>query len=103
MSFLLKGLIKLYWKFIPLHKRRPCVFNETCSNYVYRTTKEQGFIKGLLAFNERIDQCRPGYKLIKDEKNNSYQLYLKDGSIIKDDNISPTLLPTSIEINTIKE
>jgi len=102
MSFLLKGLIKLYWKIIPLHKRRPCVFEETCSNYVYRTTNEQGFLKGLLALNKRFHQCRPGYKLLKDETNNCYILLLKDGSIIKDDKISRTLLPTLNDNNIIK-
>jgi len=93
MKIILLGIIRLYWTIFPIHKRRPCVFEESCSNYVYRTTNEKGFFKGLFALKERFHQCRSGYKLFKDEKNNSFELCLKDGNIIKDEKISRTLLP----------
>lgn len=93
MKLILLGIIRLYWIIFPKYKRRSCVFKETCSNYVYRITIEKGFFNGLFALKKRIHQCRPGYTIYKDEKNDCFELYLKDGSIIRDDIISPNLLP----------
>jgi putative component of membrane protein insertase Oxa1/YidC/SpoIIIJ protein YidD len=93
MKRFLLSIIRLYWAISPMHKRRPCVFEENCSNYVYRVTNEKGFFKGMVALNTRFHQCRAGYKLFKYEKNNSFELCLKDGSIITNEEISRTLLP----------
>jgi len=93
MKFILLGIIQLYWGIIPKYKRRPCVFAENCSHYVYRITLKKGLYSGFLALRERFHKCRPGYTVFKDDQNNSFELCLKDGSIIRDDKISPTLLP----------
>jgi len=93
MKFILLGIIKLYWKVIPEYKRRNCVFTESCSQYVYRITKEKGTISGLVALKQRFYKCRPGYILYFDRQNNSFELFLKNGSTIKEEEISSTLLP----------
>lgn len=40
------------------------MFNESCSNYIYRETKEKGCKAGIKALKYRIDNCRPNYFLI---------------------------------------
>ena len=76
MRYLLMLLIRLYW-LVPAHKRRRCIFKESCSRYVYRMAKEQGFRKALGAFRERKKQCRPGYYF-----RNNETVRLADNSII---------------------
>ena len=93
MKFLLLNIIRLYWNFVPTHKRRACVFEESCSNYIHRVTTEKGFLKGMCALKKRFHQCRPGYELFKVEQNSTFELHLKDGSIITNEKISKTLLP----------
>jgi len=93
MKVILIGIIHLYWIFFPKNKRRACLFNESCSHYTYRITKEKGLIHGMSALKKRYTQCRPGYTLYKDEQNNSYELQLKDGSIVSNEKIAQSLLP----------
>lgn len=57
--------IKLYWILIPKSKRRCCLFQESCSNYVYRITNEKGTLKGMKAFLFRYKFCRPGNQIIE--------------------------------------
>jgi len=76
MRYLLMAFIRLYW-LLPAHKRRRCIFEESCSRYVYRIAKEQGFKKALQAFNERKQQCRPGYYYRDDDS-----VRLADNSIV---------------------
>lgn len=64
MKYFLLFAIKCYWLFIPKAKRKHCIFSESCSNYVYRKTKNQGLTLGLKAFKERFYSCRPGYTII---------------------------------------
>lgn len=103
MKIILLGIIRLYWTIFPMHKRRPCVFQESCSNYIYSVTNEKGLLKGLQALKKRFHQCRPGYKLFQDEQNNSFELHLKDGSIITNEKISRTLLPPFNNNCTLKK
>lgn len=90
MKYFLISVIKLYWKFIPSSKRRPCLFNETCSQFVYRKTSEAGFIEGIKAFSVRYKKCRNGYKLYTTL--DGFEIELVDGNILKEDEISPNLL-----------
>lgn len=60
MRYLLLLSIHLYW-IIPKKNRRQCIFKESCSKYVYRVTKNEGWKKGLLAIQGRRRQCRPGF------------------------------------------
>lgn len=93
MKFIPLTIIQLYWATFPKHKRRNCLFEESCSKYVYRIISEKGVISGLFALKTRIHQCRPGYTVFKNEQNNTFELGLKDGRIIRDAKISPRLLP----------
>lgn len=70
MKFIILGAIKLYQIFTPKYFRGKCLFKESCSNYVYRKTKEEGFLKGVKAFRFRYKNCRSGYYIhtINNEK-----------------------------------
>jgi putative component of membrane protein insertase Oxa1/YidC/SpoIIIJ protein YidD len=81
-------LIKIYWKLIPESNRRSCLFAESCSRYVYRITKENGFWAGIAAFKSRYKKCRPGYKLGYNSIDKSTELHLIDGTILREDEIS---------------
>jgi uncharacterized protein len=64
LKFLTLILIRFYQAFFPKKYRGKCIFKESCSNYVYREIKENGFISGLKAFKFRYENCRPDYKII---------------------------------------
>lgn len=61
MKSLIRGAIRLYWRFWPERWRRSCLFRESCSRHVYRMTTESGTIAGLAALRKRLRQCRPGF------------------------------------------
>ena len=82
MNKILLFCIKIYWLVIPESFRRSCLFKESCSRYVYRITKENGFIEGVKAFKTRYKKCRPGSKWIKNEDSGSIDLHLVDGTIL---------------------
>jgi len=65
MKFALLFFIKLYWLLIPENKRKCCLFHESCSKFVYRTTIEKGFLRGLNALFFRFKFCRPGNQIIE--------------------------------------
>jgi putative component of membrane protein insertase Oxa1/YidC/SpoIIIJ protein YidD/endonuclease/exonuclease/phosphatase family metal-dependent hydrolase len=90
MKAILLLLIRMYWRILPEHKRRPCVFKQTCSTYVYHHTVEHGFLKGISALLYRMKKCRPGYKLIAN--GNSFELRLADGTLISEEQISDSIL-----------
>ncbi len=58
-------LIRIYWLSIPKSKRRSCLFKISCSNHVYRVTKDKGLISGLKALRFRIKNCNSEYAVIK--------------------------------------
>lgn len=93
MKFFLISIIRLYWLLLPVTKRKKCLFDETCSNHVYRITCENGGLRGLQALIRRYKQCRSGYTIYKDEKTGAYSLYLKDGTVINEADISISLMP----------
>ncbi|MCD8043158.1 MAG: membrane protein insertion efficiency factor YidD [Tannerellaceae bacterium] len=82
-------LIRLYW-LLPESKRKRCLFRESCSRYVYRVTKEEGFIAGIKALKDRVTKCRPGYKLHRTDGHT--ELHLKDGTVLCEEQISYTIL-----------
>jgi putative component of membrane protein insertase Oxa1/YidC/SpoIIIJ protein YidD len=90
MSYILLGVIQLYWHLIPEHKRRNCLFRESCSHYVYRIAKEKGFFSACSALIDRIKKCRPGYELSKD--GDKFQLRLKDGTLVPEEDIALSIL-----------
>ncbi len=75
-------IIRCYWLVFPEHKRRECIFSESCSRHVYRITKTKGFFHGSRAFLKRYKQCRPGYRLGYNSSNSQEEVILRDGSIV---------------------
>ena len=88
MRFFLLLIIKLYWNIIPVSKRKSCLFAESCSKYVYRVTKENGFISGVMAFKNRYRKCRPGFKIVHNALDSTTELHLIDGTILSENEIS---------------
>jgi uncharacterized protein len=80
MKLLLLYIIKIYW-LIPKDKRRQCLFKLSCSHYVYKITREKGFVAGIGALRKRYSQCKPGYAIY--ETDGTEWVILKDTSIIK--------------------
>jgi len=78
----------MYWKIIPEHNRRSCLFAVSCSNYVYIVTKDKGFLSGLKAFKSRFKKCRNGYKIGYNSQDGTTELHLVDGTILRGDEIS---------------
>lgn len=73
-------LVKLYWRLISPMRRRPCLFRETCSQHVYRVTREAGAVKGLMALARRYRRCRLGYVVESDGQSEPF-LRLADQSV----------------------
>lgn len=94
MKYFLLLIIRLYWKLIPPFKRKQCIFRESCSHYVWRITKEEGFISGIKAFLFRNKHCCPGFVLYKYQDH--YELKTINGLVLKDNEIDERLLtPTN--------
>ena len=91
MKYILSGVIRLYWLLTPGSRRRRCLFQESCSTYVYRVTIEKGGRAGLHALSERIQKCQPGYHLKKN--GDTYELHLKNGTIVPEEEIAYNLFP----------
>jgi len=79
---------------IPESSRRSCLFAESCSRYVYRITKERGFIAGMRVFRIRYRGCRPGSNWIKNDISGNMELHLKDGTILLEQEVSSNFKPT---------
>jgi len=90
MRWIFLSIIKLYWKLIPENKRRHCLFKETCSHFVYREIIEKGVYYGFVALLSRIRKCRSGYHLYS--SSNGFEMLLADGSILKENEISPDII-----------
>jgi len=98
MSLLLKLSIKLYWFFIPEHRRRNCLYRVSCSKHVYHTTNQSGFIKGFSELKKRFKNCRPGYEIIYLDDENTLIVNLKDGSTLQHSDISLNIINQNINI-----
>jgi uncharacterized protein len=93
MSFIFLKLIEIYWLLIPQAKRKNCLFHESCSRYVYRTLKGEGFLKGLKAFKFRFQNCRPEYEIIKID-DSAIILQFLDGTVLQQEHISENIIKT---------
>lgn len=88
MKYLLMLIIQVYWTFIPASKRKKCIFKKSCSNFVFETTKREGFIKGLAALLFRYKNCRGGFQIFKNPLNNEIQMILPSKIIISQKEIA---------------
>lgn len=92
MKLLILAVIKCYWKLIPEHKRRTCIYRVSCSKYIYSVTSEKGFLAGLHALRLRVRTCRPNYSWTIDNNTKILNLCMCDGTIIKEEMISKNLI-----------
>ena len=90
MKYILLFIIQVYWRAIPPSKRKQCIFRESCSHYVWRTTTEDGFIAGIRALLFRNKHCCPGFVIYKYK--NQYELKTVNGLILKENDIAERLL-----------
>lgn len=91
MKFFLLLTIHIYWKLIPMHKRRKCIFHKSCSLYVYETTEKFGFIKGMNALWFRVNNCQPEFDIFTDYKSGKTKIALKSGNIVEEREIAERL------------
>ena len=90
LKWVLLYAIRCYWWLMPLKWKRSCIFRMSCSNYVFNSTRDFGFVYGIMALKERWNKCRPGYHA--ELKNNKLCLHLIDGSDVNDEEISEFIL-----------
>jgi putative component of membrane protein insertase Oxa1/YidC/SpoIIIJ protein YidD len=102
MKILLIFAIHLYWSIRPEHRRRCCLFSESCSRHVFNVTTHSGLLAGLKALAWRFRVCRAGYRVVSSETGMS--VILIDGTILSKDEISSsTLAPFLHEAHHIEE
>jgi len=91
MRFLLLNSIRFYWFLITKEKRRKCIFDKSCSHYVYEETKKKGFLVGIKALNFRIKNCQPGFDVFTDSSSGKKKMILKTGIVIAENQIAEGL------------
>ncbi|MES3016773.1 MAG: membrane protein insertion efficiency factor YidD [Bacteroidota bacterium] len=84
--------IKLYWKLIPVSKRRKCIFHVSCSNFVFDETNCKGTIAGIKALIYRYRTCRSGHLCYLNPLTNEIEMVLITGEVIPKDQIAGRLL-----------
>jgi len=84
--------IKIYWSLVPAHKRRTCIFRESCSRHVYRELNASGLIKGVAALRFRVANCRHGFHLFDDPVTKKRVMLLPGGQQVAADEIAERLL-----------
>jgi len=92
LKFLLLALIRFYWAWRPAHRRRHCLYRESCSRFVYSKTEKEGLFSGLAALRYRYARCRPGYVVYFSPELNQHILILHNGEQVAEENISDWLL-----------
>ncbi len=90
MKYLLLTIIKFYWKYIPESKRRKCLFKTSCSNYVYKKTKNEGLVSGLKALKFRIKNCNSNYHITS--VNNELLLITSTSKVFTEQEINQSFL-----------
>ena len=83
-------VIKFYQTFIPKKFRGECLFKESCSNFVYRVTKEEGLKCGINAFMYRYRNCRPDYHI--SEENGKVFLITVENEVVEESLIDKRIL-----------
>jgi uncharacterized protein len=100
MKWLILLTIKTYWITIPEKYRKTCLFKESCSHFVYRVTKQRGFLCGTAAFFQRRKKCRPGYEMMFSDTS-IIRIKLVDGSFISKNELSDQLLNEVYALNNM--
>jgi hypothetical protein len=72
-------------------KKRTCLFKESCSLFVFRITKDYGFIAGCKALSWRYRNCRPGYRIYSN-KEGHFEMRLATGNVLTESEIADAVL-----------
>lgn len=56
---LLKGMIRVYQRYISPFKGKTCRYYPTCSQYAYEAIDKYGAVKGLGLAIKRVARCHP--------------------------------------------
>ena len=97
MKFLLLAFINLYRRLVRPFFRATCLFRESCSVYVERETRKNGFRAGLKALRFRFQNCRPGYFWIHQDTNP--QLVTAKGVLLDLEEVNPELMNDRRDFN----
>ncbi|MDI9310437.1 MAG: membrane protein insertion efficiency factor YidD [Limnohabitans sp.] len=92
MKHLILLIIRLYWLTKPKNRRPKCIFRQSCSNFVYEETLQNGFLKGLKAFHYRFKNCRSGFEIFKNPTSNKIQMILPSKKVIEEEEIAERLV-----------
>jgi putative component of membrane protein insertase Oxa1/YidC/SpoIIIJ protein YidD len=93
VKYLILLVIHLYWRLVPPESRRQCLFAQSCSRHVFEHARSSGAIAGLTALWRRFRMCRPGYaQLDVKDADGSVLFRLADGSVVRAEKLSPTLI-----------
>lgn len=90
MKFILLGLIHTYRRYIKPYYPKTCLYKESCSIYVERVARQDGFRAGIKALRYRIANCKPGYIILKVD--GQFQLITQQRMIVHEEDINPVLL-----------
>jgi putative component of membrane protein insertase Oxa1/YidC/SpoIIIJ protein YidD len=85
-------VILIYQAIIPCRLRGVCLFKESCSNFVYRQTKNKGFYIGTKALIFRFKNCRANYYLL--ENNGQILLVTKENKVFEEKDLDERILFT---------
>jgi len=82
----------MYWNWVPVPQRGPCLFSTPCSRHIYDQTTAHGFFAGIKAFLFRYKNCRGGFSLFKNPLTGKTQMILRSNKIIGEDEIATRFL-----------
>jgi putative component of membrane protein insertase Oxa1/YidC/SpoIIIJ protein YidD len=92
MRWLILFPIYIYWyAWPPFLKKRYCLFKESCSQFVFRVTKESGFVAGYKAMIWRYRNCRPGYRIVSNAEG-KFEMRLVTGNMVPESEIADAIL-----------
>mgnify|MGYP002032404561 CR=1 FL=1 len=89
MKSIFKFAIRLYWFIVPNRLKGVCLFQESCSKYVYRTLQDKGTKAGLKALIYRFNVCRAPFLIRINNQKNKYELHLCNGDVVEEKLINP--------------
>jgi len=92
MRWLILLPIYVYWNAWPSFlRKRSCIFKENCSHFVFRVTRDSGFVAGCKAMIWRYRNCRPGYKIISNAEGR-FEMRLVTGNVLAESEIADAIL-----------
>lgn len=88
MNKIFRFIIRLYWVIVPNKVKGVCLFEESCSKFVFRILKDKGTKAGLKALSYRFKVCRTPFLIRENKEKKQYELYLNNGDVIEENLIN---------------